>query len=322
MRIILGAEANARTDGAIRLAKVLADEAGAVIEVVHVLEPLPVYGPGAVGTLSFGSDQEAEERSRFFGAKVREAIMEVEPGAIDWPLQVVAGPAPVAIVHAAQSGAASLILLGRGEHGLLHRWFGTETALRVAQLSNIPVMAVPENQEGQRPRTVVGAVDFSSFSLDAVRAAIMVCAPGATLHLAHVVQPLRADFAFQGDFDTADERRARARQALIDWAGSLDRPDSMMIECHVLEGDVPQEVLRLADRVEADLVVSGSHGLGFFGRVVFGSSSSALLRGARCSILVAPPAEPEAQMRGLVTGAEPGRLELPRIVRPEAGHEH
>jgi nucleotide-binding universal stress UspA family protein len=310
MHITLAAEANTRAAGAIRMAKALAKEVGAEIEVVHVLEPVPVYGPGAVGTLSFGSEAEMEQRSRSAGASVREAMAQVDPSAADWPLRVVAGPAPVAIVHAAQSSGASLILLGRGEHTLLHRWFGTETALRVAQLSSIPVMAVSENQPGHRPRSVVAAVDFSSFSHDAVRAATGVAEPGATLHLAHVLQPLRADFMFHTEAGGADEYRERARHALIDWAGSLDLPESAILEFHVLEGEVAQEVLLLADRLEAELVVAGSHGLGFFGRVLFGSASSALLRGTRRTILVAPPPEPARELQEPAGGSEPGPPEV------------
>ena len=44
-------------------------------------------------------------------------------------------------------------------------------------------------------------------------------------------------------------------------------------------------------RVNADLIAAGSHGAGFFGRIVIGSVSSKLVHGTRASLLLTPPAD-------------------------------
>jgi hypothetical protein len=71
----------------------------------------------------------------------------------------------------------------------------------------------------------------------------------------------------------------------------------------VLSGDPARELLAYAARVGADLVAAGSHGHGFISRLVLGSVTTKLLRAARCSVLVIPPATNHSDRDGASANA-------------------
>lgn len=55
---------------------------------------------------------------------------------------------------------------------------------------------------------------------------------------------------------------------------------------HLALGRPVDEILRLRDEIEADLVVMGSRGLNAFKRVLLGSDAEGVVRHAPCSVLV------------------------------------
>jgi hypothetical protein len=68
------------------------------------------------------------------------------------------------------------------------------------------------------------------------------------------------------------------------------------IHTHVLKGDPGRELLEFAKEADAELLVAGSHGSGFLGRIMLGSVSSRVVHGARCSLLIAPPEAPAREL--------------------------
>jgi nucleotide-binding universal stress UspA family protein len=288
MRIFVAGDAKPPAAGAVRLAARLAAEAGADVEVVRVLEPVPTQGPGAVGTLSFGRGDGTDDRVAASREETRRWLREVSPEAADWLVVIAAGPAPLAIVEEAQRSRASLIFIGAGRHDRFERWLGTETALRVMQLAQIPVVAVPA-EGGDRPSTIVAAIDFSDFAVDALETALEVASPTARIHLAHALWYPREGAPARGNEDWYEADRQQSLERLREWAASIDALQGRSVELHLLEGQVADEVVALAERVGADLLAAGSHGRGFFGRAMLGSVATGLIRRAACAVLIAPP---------------------------------
>ena len=58
-------------------------------------------------------------------------------------------------------------------------------------------------------------------------------------------------------------------------------------EALVAEGHAAEQILRTIAEREIDLVVLGSHGKGMIERLLIGSTSSKVLAGAPCSVLMA-----------------------------------
>jgi nucleotide-binding universal stress UspA family protein len=105
------------------------------------------------------------------------------------------------------------------------------------------------------------------------------------MYLVNVRLPIdMADRGWGGAFD------ARVREAFERFRTLLAAPPEIDVEEIRLPGDAASAVLDFAATAPADLIVAGSHGYGFFARLVLGSVSTRLLRGARCSVLIVPPA--------------------------------
>lgn len=82
----------------------------------------------------------------------------------------------------------------------------------------------------------------------------------------------------------------RVTRAFEHVRAQLAAPEGVTLETIRLPGDPAAAVLDFAACAPADLIVAGSHGYGFFARMALGSVSTRILRGAHCSVLIAPPA--------------------------------
>src|SRR5690606_17341985 len=89
------------------------------------------------------------------------------------------------IASAARERGAELILVGLGGPLAATRASTEDTALHVARLAGVPVLAVPPGY-AMLPRRAVVAVDFSEASMRAARAALFTLTVGARLTLVHV----------------------------------------------------------------------------------------------------------------------------------------
>jgi nucleotide-binding universal stress UspA family protein len=192
--------------------------------------------------------------------------------------------------------SATLIVLGLGRHAVVDRWFGSETALRTMRLAHVPVLAVPAGAR-TLPKLAVAAVDFSEFSHDAARTALQILAPGGTLHLVHVFwKPIGETAWIEGQY-WPDLQRLRLREQLEALAHRLEQDVGATVEIHSPVGDAARETLRLTESLGADLIAAGSHGAGFFGRILTGSASTHLVRSATRMVLIAPPRELPAELQ-------------------------
>lgn len=284
-RILVATDGDPESAGAVRIAEHLA-QGGAEVRALAVMEPVSSYTAGlprAVPAFESILEERQAERlrertaghARALGADRVATSLVLETGS----------PAPV-LARAAGDWDASLIVVGLGSHELVDRWFGTETAVRVAQLSPVPVLAVPASAAAPLLRCIA-ATDFSEFSDRALDVAAGLLEKGGELALVHVVP--RPDFHDGDGAGTFNRIAAEARARLTELADSVEARHGIRASVHVREGDPARELLDLAGELGADLLAAGSHGHGFLGRLLLGSTSTRLLRGSRCSVLVAPP---------------------------------
>jgi nucleotide-binding universal stress UspA family protein len=133
------------------------------------------------------------------------------------------------------------------------------------------------------------ATDGSKDARLAARAAVDLAErSGAELHVAHVwnltsmvVYPYSA---LPPNFpniveDDAQTILAEECQRILAAGGTVTRP-------HLLQGLPGEEIVELSRRIEADLIVTGSHGHEAIGRLVLGSVSEEIVRSAICPVLV------------------------------------
>jgi nucleotide-binding universal stress UspA family protein len=287
-RILLATDGSGGADGAVRLAAALAHARGATLHAITVFEPFTLYGVGAGYALP-GAELEFERvREASLEQAARAQLDRYASGYGNVPLQVEVGAPARTIVRLAEEQGASMIVVGRGEHDRVDRWFGSETALRVAQLAHVPVLAVPSTASGL-PTSAVIAVDFSDTSLASARLAASLLPPGARLVLAHVSWSSPGGQPWDEVPEWIQTYDAGARARLEALGAELAAEGGHELEVELLEGEPAEELAGLRQRSGAEMIAVGSHGHGFIGRMVLGSVSGRLLREAGCTVLVSPP---------------------------------
>lgn len=132
-----------------------------------------------------------------------------------------------------------------------------------------------------RHAVLVAAVDLSEASKSVFDAALEVAhdTPHARIHLVHVVGARRG--APRPRLDTDD-----AVEALGRWAERLPAHASE-IELHAIEGrDAASAIVEFAAKVNADVILVGTHGRDGVARVLQGSVAEMVVRTADRSVLV------------------------------------
>ena len=84
----------------------------------------------------------------------------------------------------------------------------------------------------------------------------------------------------------ANKRLVEDAEELVASEGKRLREDGWSGEVLVRNGNPIDEILRVAEEIDADLIVLGSHGIGAARRFLLGSVSDRILEYARCSVLI------------------------------------
>jgi nucleotide-binding universal stress UspA family protein len=128
------------------------------------------------------------------------------------------------------------------------------------------------------------ATDFSPGSARARAFASMLARRlGAELVVAHVSEPL----AIVPGSDLAAEEVAQTERELDRVVGELKR-EGVAARGTVVPGEPATEIVALAEREHADLIVLGTHGRSGLAHVLLGSVAERVLRRARCPVLAVP----------------------------------
>lgn len=269
-------------DSAVTMARWLAERRQVELQAMSVIEM------GDLGTAVAGlpplpqayyqreRDEVANDlRARLLGA-----------GAMGTPrVDVLEGPPGSTVAAVAAERGASAIVIGTGQHGMLGRFLYGERALEVVRSAESAVLVVPPYAEPLIERAIV-AVDFSHASVRAAIAALEMLEDGGHLTLVHVEGAAR-HLDCRATRSEADlERRTRAL-----FARFLDAlPDAVGVQRDTitLRGDAVGALLRFAEEQAVQLIACGRKRHSMVERLLVGSVSTALVRGAPCCVLVAP----------------------------------
>lgn len=268
----------------ITAARLIATRLGAAPQVVAVSEPVVMYLP-ELAMAPVIPEMEAEQRARLT-ASVTQLVRSDRSGARSWPIDVVIGPPGRTIARVARERRARMIVMGIGRHAPMDRVFGSETALMTIREADRPVLAVAPGFVGL-PRHVVVAMDFSAASVLAAGEALALIADGGKLSLVHV-RPADDILLRLGDETVRQSYDRRVADLFDRVVGALEIPPHVTVEPVSLDGRPADQLLRFVGRVDADLVATGSSGLGFFERLMVGSVATRIIRHSRVSVLVVP----------------------------------
>ncbi len=218
-------------------------------------------------------------------------------GAAATPSVVVGSPVG-AILDAARSWPADLLVMGtHGRSGFERLLLGSVTE-KVLRKAPCPVMAVhglrPDAGPDSPPlfQRIICPVDFSDASLSALEYAFSLAQEsGGCLTLLHVVEGLDREAPAMVRYQIPEykafleqEAEERLRALLPAQSSEWCKPD-----LHVAAGKAYEQILGLATETSADLIVLGVHGGHAMGAALFGSTAHGVIRGADCPVLAIRP---------------------------------
>ncbi len=202
----------------------------------------------------------------------------------------VEGGAPHAvIVGTAETWGADRIVVGSLGAGAIPRMLLGSVALRVARHAHCPVLVARRHR---KTKQVVAGTDFSDPALPAVAAAAAeVQRMGGTLSIVHSVElpmipvdPLMPATASMTPWpiEAVLEAERTASGRLDEILATLEIEGQGRVE----RGPAAAALVRVAEEVDAELLVVGTSGRTGLRRVLLGSVAEAVVHLAHCSVLV------------------------------------
>lgn len=135
-------------------------------------------------------------------------------------------------------------------------------------------------------------VDFSPTSLNAVRVAVGIAAPGGDLTLLHVIDENFIDDAVAAALGKSEDITARLReQAEANFANALESIETtdVTVERMIVVGAPFVEILKIARDLDLPMIVMGVRGRSTQPEdLLFGSTAEKVLRGSRVPVLCVP----------------------------------
>jgi len=209
------------------------------------------------------------------------------------------GQAASEILKEASTLPAAAIVMGtHGAGGFEHLILGS-VAEKVLRKATCPVFTVPPTAQFtlEAPfRKLVCAVDFSEWSLAALDESCAIAREShGTVTAVHVIEwPWNESAATHlegipeeqakalAEYRRYQETMARSR---LDRTVAACARDRCHVEARVVHGKAYSEILCMAERLRADLIVLGVHGRSSLDVFFFGSTTHQVVRRAPCPVL-------------------------------------
>ncbi|HVT61101.1 MAG TPA: universal stress protein [Thermoanaerobaculia bacterium] len=302
--VLIGTSVTTASDEVVRNGLRVARACGAKVHLAHAFQAPIAYAAGApYGVPVYIPDvieARRESRLRLLAAQVARLGVRPEEEASRTVLE---GAPHFLLAETAAAAGADLVVVAAAEGWERVKKLLGSTADRVVRQAPCPVL-VTRGELRVPPRRLLFAVDLSAISGEAMRRGLEVAgalggaAGGGGSMIAAALLVVEIEPVV---LDTAPEPALFAR---LDPAArvELERfiaaylPDPRWRVAPMLRtGHSPAaEILRLADDLEPDLLVLGTHGRRGLRRLLVGSVAERVLRHSTCSVLVVPGAQTEA----------------------------
>jgi nucleotide-binding universal stress UspA family protein len=301
-KVLLATDGSREADLAARSAAQLADKTGSELHVVHVFGIAPWY-PAYPGATAFDEDALEdpvleEDLQRISQQQARELLdAEAEKlhsvGGTPAQAHLVEGGVPQEIVGLAERIGAGLIVVGSRGRGGIRRALMGSVSDSVVRHAHCPVLVVRDGESTTDflPGTILLAVDGSEeASVTAQTAADLAQRTDSELHVIHVgeVRPVFHPER-RGYLARNEELQAEARRLLEEQVDGIKSAGGTVSKAHLRMGRPDEEIVGLAEELGADLIATGSRGVGGMRRALMGSISDSVVRHAHCPVLVVRP---------------------------------
>ena len=289
-RILLATDGSKEAELATKTAVSLAQKTGSELHVIHVLSlPLDTHDPS-----SFEPEvrRQLEMRTR---TTLEELVGRIEAsGGVVEGSHLGVGRPDAEIIAQAEEIDAGLIVVGSRGFGAIRRALTGSVSDSVVRHAHCPVMVVRGEAVTFPTRILVATDGSEEATLAASTAADLAKSTGSELHVVCVgYLPLVlyespgaivVDPDLQRRMEEAAEKAARNR--LGELVQKIEQAGGEVTEVHARMGYPDAEIVGLAGRLSAGLIVIGSRGLGPLRRALMGSVSEGVVHHAHCPVLV------------------------------------
>ncbi len=279
-KILLATDFSSVSDKAGSYARALARRFSSTIEIAHVFDPSVVTSyPEAIMGLP------VKERQQINNENLEQLRNEFSDSGIDVKTISTEGHRPyAALLKVAKEDEIDLIVAGTQSKSSMERLVLGSTAEELIRNATCPVLTVGPKAKlpGEGPlvfRTIIYATDFS---VEATKAAIYALSfaedSGAHLYFCYVRSSQKGSPAKSEILDGAFQRTMKKMvpESSYDWCSP---------EFVVEHGEAPKAILRLAAKVQADLIVLGARGASFWLTNINPGLTSNVLAQATCPVL-------------------------------------
>ena len=139
---------------------------------------------------------------------------------------------------------------------------------------------------------IIVPTDFSDYSDLAFQKALDLAeACNAKIHLIHVVEDspdiFKLDrFNVEGQKKIMKELEKQCKDSFSEQMNKFPQAQKVDIETVVLRGIPSREIIDIQKKLNADMLVIGTHGQSAFEDFLFGNTASKIIRYSKCSVLV------------------------------------
>lgn len=279
MKVILGVDGSKHGRWATQWAAALPFAAPPKVTAVHVLDLASLRAPFIVQPVVVGNEPFIREEVRRLERQAKRVTADTAAllESLKVPGQVRSIQGPVAPTLVKQAGRGCLVLLGARGLGALDRFLLGSVSTQVTLHSRSSVLIVKEAP--RRLRRILLATDGSKASDKALRFVLKEFRPKADGQAIEVIVLHVMPFLKYPEVREAGSALLRRYAARLAKAGYQVRELTQL-------GQPADEIIKVSDHQQADLIVSGAKGLGAVARFVLGSVSTKLVQHSSRSVLV------------------------------------
>ena len=202
-----------------------------------------------------------------------------------------AGAADEVIADVARDLGAELCVIGTHGRTGVKRFFLGSVAERVVKRTPDAALVVRGNAPDAGYARVLVATDFSDAAKAALGSAFALAAPGAHIDVVHAWQYPLGTWgrlaAKSAAFQTIRDAIVAQAEAGADAVRALAAGQGRAVHVELRQGAPAATIADLADHGHHDLIAVGTHGHQGVRRFLLGSVAEAVVRHARCSVVVA-----------------------------------
>ena len=139
--------------------------------------------------------------------------------------------------------------------------------------------------------SVLVSIDFSAVTDAQLEIVDRLASPGREIHLLHVTEPDPSFVGLEAGPEEVQQQVASELQRAHDELDALAdrlRANGHAVRTLLVPGPTVQTILEQAEKLDAELIVMGSHGRGKLFDLVVGSVSAGVIRKSRVPVLVVP----------------------------------